>query len=288
MSLNRHKDGKNETIMKRSFIFIIAAAISAAACEPIVKDIPMGGIVSAEDLILEITNENGGNKIRMENKTPEVGSLWDYGIGNSTLSVCEAVLPYTGDITINFTGICAGGTVTKTSVVHIDKITETIPEEWYLFANGSAEGKEWTWNDTADWCYGTGSYGWELSPDWDSWAVGDTPDVGEINTDDYFRFDLNGGANFTSYIGGTETKGTFVFDMSAGIEGYSIGVLTLQGASIPLPVDGYEGEGAGTFYKFDIIELTEDTLVLAAALDGQIFQDENFNSYATYWNFRKK
>ena len=100
--------------------------------------------------------------------------------------------------------------------------------------------------------------------------------------------DLDGGANFTSYVDGVETKGTFVFDMTAGTEGYSIGTLTLYDASVLLPVDGYEGEGAGILSKFDIIELTDDTMVLAAALDGQIFQDENWNSYATYWNFKKK
>lgn len=274
--------------MKHLFRYIIAAAVTVTACEPIVKDIPMGGVVAQEDLILSVTNENGGNKIRMENKTPGVGSLWDWGIGKSTYSVCETILPYTGEVTINFTGICDGGTVSTTCTVNIDKITEKIPEEWYLFANGSSEGKEWTWNDESDWCYGTGSYGWETSPDWDSWAVGDTPDVGEISMDDYIKFDLDGGANFTSYVDGVETKGTFVFDMTAGTEGYSIGTLTLYDASVLLPVDGYEGEGAGILSKFDIIELTDDTMVLAAALDGQIFQDENWNSYATYWNFKKK
>lgn len=264
----------------------MAAAVLMTACEPIVKDIPMGGVIAPEDLVLEVTNEGGGNKIRMENKTPGVGSLWDYGVGTSTLSVCEAVLPYAGEIPIKFTGICDGGTVTTTVTVMIDQITEEIPEEWYLFANGSAEGKKWTWNDGADWCYGCGSYGWETSPDWDSWAVGDTPDVGEISMDDWISFDLDGGANFTSCVDGVETKGTFVFDMSSGVEGYSIGTLTLYEASVLLPVDGYEGEGAGILSKFDIIELTEDTMVLAAALDGQVFQDDSWSSYATYWNFK--
>lgn len=274
--------------MKSLFRYIIAAVVIVTACEPIVKDIPMGGIVDPEDLILSVTNENGGNKIRMENKTPGVGSLWDYGTGKSTLAICEAVLPYAGDIKISFTGICDGGTVTVTKTVTIAEITEKIPDEWFFFANGSAEGKEWTWNDASDWCYGTGSYGWETSPDWDSWAFGETPDVGEISMDDYMKFDLDGGANFTSYIGGKETKGSFVFDMSAGIDGYSIGTLTLYDASVLLPVDGYEGEDAGIFTKFDIIELDDDHMVLAAAQDGMIFQDDNWESYATYWNFKKK
>lgn len=277
-------------IMKRLFNILIAAAAIATACEPIVKDIPMGGVISEEDLVLSLTNENGGNKILLENKTAGVGSLWDYGIGKSTFARQEIVLPFAGDIPIKFTGICDGGTITVTRTVTVDKITEEIPEEWMLFANGSAVGKEWTWDTEKEWCYGTGGYGWSLVADWSTWSVDNQPEdyVGVISPDDYIRFDLDGGANFTSVIDGKETRGTFVFDMSKGIEGYSLGTLELMDATVPLPWGGYDGPDGGAFYKFDIMELTEETLVLSAALPGSTFEDPEWNDYSTFWSFRKK
>ncbi len=273
----------------KKFLVYIWVALVAIACDPIVDDKPMGGIISENELNLTVKNvEEGGNEILLENNTPGVGSLWDYGINKSTLARQVIVLPFMGTIDISFTGICDGGTVTATRTVEVTKITKPIDEEWILFTNGSVEGKTWVWDDASGAAYGCGGYGYSVLPDWGGSVIGDeTPAAGLLNGEDEMSFDLDGGANFTLHLAdGTEKKGSFVFDMTKTKGDWSIGTLEFKGATIPCAYDYYDG--GDEIYSFDILKLTEDELVLSWAAPGALFQDPDWGTLATYWCFKRK
>lgn len=282
--------------MKKIILSIFAIIATVTACDPIVNDIPMGGVVSESSLNLTVKNVvEGGNEILLENNTPGVGSLWDYMIDKSTLAKKVIVLPFMGKITVTFTGLCAGGTVTTTRTVEINKITTPIAEEWIMLASNNLEGKTWVWDETAETgVYGYGGYGYSLVPDWGSNMPGETSEGGLlVNPNDEMVFDLNAGANFTRRLAdGTELeKGSFTFDMSKkkigkNGEAWSIGRIEFKGASIPCPGDYYS---PGTkLFVFDIITLSENKMVLAWAAPDAIFQDTKWETLATYWCFRRK
>ena len=275
----------------KKFLIYIMAALAASACDPLVDDKPMGGVLSENDLDLVVKSvEEGGNEILLENRTQGIGSLWNYGVNKSTLARQVIVLPFMGNIDITFTGICDAGTVTTTRTVEVTRITKEIDEEWIFFTGGNAEGKTWVWSDENDGgaAYGCGGYGYSVLPDWGGSAVGDeTPAAGLVNPNDEISFDLDGGANFTLRLAdGTEKKGTFVFDMSKKKDDWSIGTLEFKGATIPCAYDYYEG--GDEIFSFDILTLTEDELILAWAAPGALFQDPDWATLATYWCFKKK
>ncbi len=281
--------------MKKLVIYLFAV-MAIMACEPIVDDVSIGGVIPESELNLTVKSVvEGGNELVLENNTPGVGSLWDFMIAKSSLAKNVIVLPFMGEITITFTGICDGGTVTTTRTVNVTKITTPVAEEWNMFAGSSVTGKSWVWDETAEsGAYGYGGYGYSYVPDWGSNMPGETSDGGLfVNPDDEMVFDLDGGANFTRRLAdGKELgKGSFVFDMSKkkiGSDGkvWSIGTLEFKGVTIPCPGDYYS---PGTdLFEFDIISLSEDKMVLAWAAPDAIFQDPDWGTLATYWCFRKK
>ena len=185
--------------MKKLVIYLFAV-MAIMACEPIVDDVSIGGVIPESELNLTVKSVvEGGNELVLENNTPGVGSLWDFMIAKSSLAKNVIVLPFMGEITITFTGICDGGTVTTTRTVNVTKITTPVAEEWNMFAGSSVTGKSWVWDETAEsGAYGYGGYGYSYVPDWGSNMPGETSDGGLfVNPDDEMVFDLDGGANFT-------------------------------------------------------------------------------------------
>lgn len=66
-----------------------------AACDPVVDNKEMGGIVSESELKLDVhATTDGGNEIIMTNNTPGVGSYWDHITGISTQQTATAALPF--------------------------------------------------------------------------------------------------------------------------------------------------------------------------------------------------
>ena len=65
-----------------------------AACDPVVDNKEMGGIVSESELKLDVhATTDGGNEIIMTNNTPGVGSYWDHITGLSTKPTAKPALP---------------------------------------------------------------------------------------------------------------------------------------------------------------------------------------------------
>jgi hypothetical protein len=275
---------EDKTMKKLLFSFMILAGI-LCSCDPVCDDIQPGGVVDESALQLDVhATTTGGNQIILTNNTKGVGSYWDYGIGRSSAQCDTILIPYLGEQTITFTGLCDGGTVTTTRKITVSKIDHPTAQEWAFFAGTGSDGKTWTWDDAAaDAVYGTGGYMAEFVPNWTTVALADTEEP-----EGYMVFDLNGGPNFTLYKGdGTvAAKGKFAFDMSSRIDNtddgsqWSIGTLTLTGATV---LNGHLCGYTDPVYKYSILTLTDDKLVLCAAADGAIGWDEG-----TIWLFKKK
>ena len=257
-----------------------------AACDPVVDNKEMGGIVSESELKLDVhATTDGGNEIIMTNNTPGVGSYWDHITGISTQQTATAALPFLGEQTIKFIGFCDGGQVIATRTVTIKQIDHPVAEEWGLLAGSGTNGKAWVWNlEDYDAVYGTGGWLTELEPSWDVTPVEELEDL-----DCELIFDLNGGPNLTKIDadGNILEKGRFAFDMSAvknnpdNGEQWSIGQLKLTGVSVLSGHAFYDDSNIIT--TFEILELTDDTMVLCwNPSDAEAWTD------ATFWCLRKK
>lgn len=272
--------------MKKIAIALLSILL-LGACDPVVDNKEMGGIISESELKLDVhATTEGGNEIVMINNTLGVASYWDYITGISTNQQATVSLPFMGEQTIRFTGFCDGGLVTTTRTVNISKIDHPVAEEWGLFAGSAVSGKVWVWNfegyDAA--VYGTGGWLTEFAPSWDVKPVEDLEDA-----DSELIFDLNGGPNLTKADaeGNVLEKGTFAFDMSAtkknpdNGEQWSLGQLKLKGVSV-LSGHAFYDESE-TITTFEILVLTEDELVLCwNPSDAEAWTD------ATFWCFKKK
>lgn len=268
-------------------IMILLSLFALVACDPVIDDKDMGSIISEDELVLDVhSTTEGGNEISMSNKTPGVGSYWNYVVGTSTKQNETVVLPFVGDQTITFTGFCDGGRVETKRTVHITQIDHDIPEEWINFAGRGMEGKHWTWDfDSNDGvAYGTGGWLTEKYPSWDVKTEEETPEH-----DCELIFDLNGGPNLTKVDanGNVLEKGTFSFDMSVQKfnpdDGslWSIGQLKLLDVSV-LSGHGFWDE-SNIISTFEILELTENTMILCwNPADADPWTD------GTFWCFKSK
>lgn len=271
--------------MKR-YIFLVLCTCSALlfSCEPVMDDKQLGNVVDESELKLDVrATTPGGNQIVMVNNTLGVGSYWDYVIGRSAADRDTVSLPFLGEQTITFTGLCDGGTVTTTRKVNVTSIDHPVAREWKLFGGSGQQGKKWTWDSTVAAVYGTGGYLTEFIPDWTSIALANVDEK-----DGYMVFDLNGGPNFTRYAadGTVVEKGTFAFNMSSTKNNpddgsqWSIGTLTLTGATV---LSGHIYGATEKQHKFDILTLDDDHLVLCAAPEGTAAWDNG-----TFWIFKRK
>lgn len=273
-----------------SLIYLFTLAVlSVISCNPIEDRDSMGGVLSAEQLILETYPlVDGGNKIVMSNSTPGIGSFWDYGSGYSNRQQDTILVPFVGDIPISFTGVCNGGTVTKTQAVKVDKILFSVDETWNLLAGNDANGKVWMWDydSPEDAVWGNGLSIAHYQPEWAKITAEEMntqdPDVGMEGT---MLFDLNQKANFTkiSQDGKVVEKGSFQFDMSKKIDAgdgtfWSIGQLTIVDGSVLRGVS--PNEGGIVVHTLEILELTEDKMVLARVMPN--------GWEAWFWKFKVK
>lgn len=278
--------------MKKILLFLLSI-LTITACDPVVDNKSIGGVLSEDqlNLVVQSTSE-GSNEILLENKTKGIGSYRDYIIGKSTKPQEIVRLPFVGELTITFTGLCDGGTVTTTRKVNVTKIDKEVEKEWTLFAGTDVNGKVWVWDadDNETVVYGTAGYGNDYAPGWSTFTLGQEVVEGKVvDPKEEMIFDLNTGANFRKVTsdGKELEKGTFKFDMSkqkfrAKGEIWSIGQLELFDATI---LCGSSCWNTTPVYVFDIIELTEDKMVLAWAAEGSEFEVWN---EATFWCFKRK
>ena len=87
-------------------------------------DKQLGNVVDESELKLDVhATTPGGNQIVMVNNTLGVGSYWDYVTGRSAADRDTVSLPFLGEQSITFTGLCDGGTVTTTRKVTLRLLT---------------------------------------------------------------------------------------------------------------------------------------------------------------------
>jgi hypothetical protein len=278
--------------MKRIMLYILSA-LALSACNPVVDNKDIGSVLSEDqlDIVVKSTSE-GSNEVILENNTPGVAPYWDYIIGKSTNQKEVIRLPFMGEMEIQFTAICDGGTVTTTRKVNIAKIDKPAEPEWTMFAGSGTEGKVWVWNvgEDNDVVYGTAGYGsGDPGPSWSTATAGSTIGGKLVPADEEMLFDLNGGANMTKRkIDGTVVeKGTFKFDMTKrkllddGTP-WSIGQLDFSGVTI---ICGSECWSTTSVYTFDIISLSADEMMLAYSAPATPFGEW---MEATFWRFKAK
>ena len=268
--------------MKKSTIFFLGMAGLLSACDPFTDETEMGGIVEESALKLSVySTTDGGNEIVMVNHTKGVGSYWNYIVGKTASDSVVAVIPFLGQQTIHFTGLCDGGTVEATRTVNITQIDHPADVTWNYFAGTGTSGKKWTWDTTAPACYGDGGWAAIYAPNWDPRTADQTDDP-----NGYMVFDLNGCPNLTLYGGDgqVKAKGTFTFDMSDKLPqcdngaAWGIGTLTLNGVTV---LSGHYVYGSEPVYKYRILTINDHEMVLCAAPDGT----EGWGD-ATFWLFR--
>lgn len=265
-----------------SYIAMIIALLVFAGCDPVVDDRGAGSVLTPDQLDLQVYNlTDGSNAIVVKNNTPGVGSYWDYGTGVSTRQCDTIVMPYVGDISVKFVGLCDGGQVRAERPVHISKIDHAIQKEWTLFAGSTLEGKKWTWDfeGANNAVYGTGGWLAEFLPSWSVTAPGDLED-----RDCSMVFNLNGGPNVEKVDanGKVLEKGTFSFDMTATKSNaddgtpWSIGELKLQRVTM-LSGHAYWDKN-NKITTFEILKLTEHEMILCwNSADAAAWSD------ATFW-----
>lgn len=278
--------------MKRIMLYMLSA-LALSACDPVVDNKDIGGILSENqlDIVVKSTSE-GSNEILLENHTPGVAPYWDFIIGKSTNQSEVVRLPFMGEMEIQFTAICDGGTITTTRKVNVAQIDKPAAKEWTMFAGSSTEGKVWVWDpkEGNNVVYGTAGYGsGDPGPSWSTATAGSTIGGKLVPADEEMLFDLNGGPNMTKRKtdGTVVEKGTFKFDMSKqklrddGTP-WSIGQLDFTGATI---ICGSSCWSTTLVYTFDIISLSETEMMLAYSAPGTVFGDWQ---EATFWRFKAK
>lgn len=262
--------------MRKTIIYSIVAFmffILGTACDPVEDRLPMGEALTAEQLDIAVTpvlvNGKRSNKIVMENHSP-VLSNWNYGVGISQKMTDTVLLVIEGDNEIIFTGLNPDGTyITKSLTVNVEELTFAVPQEWGLLCGDGA--KEWEWAATA--CWGNGGYLASFGgPEWwvldqngvEEQAPGEGPNSSMV-------FSISGASLTKKLNTGSEVVGTFSFDMSkkkstsGGVE-WAIGQFKTVGVTVLCGVS--PDEGKIPVNTFDILELTENKLVLSYAPPG--------------------
>lgn len=232
----------------------------------------MGDPISAEQLDISATpiliDGKRSNKVVMKNHSP-VMSNWNYGVGISQKMTDTVLLVITGDNDIIFTGLNPdGSTITKTLTVNVEELSFPVSAEWALLC-GDGE-KEWEWAATN--CWGNGGYLASFGPAWwvldqngvEEQAAGEGPGASMV-------FSISGASLTKKRNNGTTVAGSFSFDMAkkketSGGVSWAIGEFKTVGVTVLCGVSPDEGKIPVNTY--DILELSEDRLVLAYAPAG--------------------
>lgn len=240
--------------INKIFSLFIGLMILMVSCDSIVDEKTLENSTTVEGVELVASqNSDNGNLIELSMNTPGVTGYWDYNLGKALTNKVEIVYPIPGTSTFTFVGTLGAEFFEKTIEVQIDVLDTPLEQDWYdLVSESTAEGKTWEFAGGPE---PDGQLWWFMSAPDNPWAVwwnaaGDccppSDAAGKMS------FDLDGGANFTYYSGpdASPVAGSFVLDVENQ-------VLTIDGGNIL----GSE-EGGGNAGVFQIIELTEDRMVL--------------------------
>ncbi len=232
------------------------------ACESIVdeKELENNTDIDGVELIVN-QNSSGGNLLVLEMNTPGVTGYWDYNLGTALTNKVEIVYPIPGKSTFTFTGTLGAEFFEKTIDVQIDVLDTPLDQDWYdLVSENTSVGKKWVFDGTG----GDGGMWWFMSPPGDKggwatawWNAGGTCcPPGDANGN--MVFNLDGAANYIYDDGnGNVSNASFVLDTDNQ-------KLYFNGASIL----GYDAARVNADGVYDIVELTEDKMILYTASNG--------------------
>ena len=265
----------------------------------------------------KFTYDNGSdhaNKVRVINNTGYACQL-DYIVGKTFLNCgkenyVDVVVPFSGDLEFAAKVFAAGKFVDVTIPVHVDNLTYELPQQFTWIADGSADGKVWSWwadqNDDGSYSYidgswgpvGGGGYGWSATgPNWLCYGIGQADEwTGQtVTMDEWVKFDLDGGANITvHYSDGTEKKGTFSIEMGTTPAKAALGWVGTMKIDIPLPHQIVDGQASWYLdipvEAYDIAIFDNDHLVLIAPGGGgdHLLCDPAWATPSTHWTFKPK
>lgn len=264
-----------------AFVFLVA-------CNPEEERFGMGKSLTIDQLDISaqplVIDGKRSNKVVLENRSPILQS-WDYGL-SSTQKVRDTVLlVITGNTDITFTGLNPDGTtISKVLTVNVEKLTFPVPPEYGLLCGTGT--KEWVYDDTAPAVYGNGGYRNDVAPAWWINSINAMKEIDPIFGAGIMKFSIQGGA-FEKISGinpSVKSVGRFSFDMSKVTYKewepevvWAKGKLYTNGTNILYGVDRNKGETP--VYEYDIIELTENKMILA-------FRVENNGCW--FWCFKAK
>jgi len=279
--------------MKKLIIYcLFIVAVTFTACDPIEDRDSLTGSVTADELDITATpiivDGVNSNKVVLENHSP-VLSWWNYGVGTSQRATDTVLMVVTGTQTITFTGRNGdGSTVTKELTVDIDELSFEVPEQWgYLCGEGS---KTWVWDDTqADnsnsgtagpTVWGNGGYLGCTAPCWWNVSLADVDGSAPGEGDGATMVFSTAGATLTKNLtDGTSEAGTFSFDMTDYLDGWSIGTLKTNGVTV---LAGFVINDATDAYEYNILTLDDDYMSLSVPRDGVT----SSWGEATFWMFK--
>ncbi len=217
------------------------------------------------DFDIEQSANGQGNGFTIKMTTPGVYGYWDYGVGTKQTDEVSFIYPIPGEATftyhiLNTYSPDGGATVergfSQSITVTINELDNELDPEYYALTGADLGGKVWKLNGAV----GDGGLWWFMSPNdnistalnpwWN--AGGDGVGLGNTDLAGTLEFNLDGGANMVKTADdGTVTNGAFA--LNTGLMKLSTSGTTVLGAVADAP---------NPITSFDIVELTEDRLVL--------------------------
>lgn len=236
------------------FSLFIGLMILMVSCDSIVDEKFLENSTTVEGVELVATqNSAKGNLIELSMNTHGVTGYWDYNLGKALTNKVEIVYPIPGTSTFTFIGTLGAEFFEKTIDVQVDVLDTPLDQDWYdLVSESTSAGKTWVFDGGPA---PDGRLWWFMSAPENPWGVwwnaaGDC--CPPADAAGKMSFDLDGAANFTYYSGpdASPVIGSFVLDVANQ-------TLQIDGANILGSMEG--GGNAGIF---NIVELTEDKMVL--------------------------
>ncbi len=206
--------------MKKIFYTLLTVVLAGSfACSPQLDEFPDIGSAPVGDFAVD--NSDPNNIILTVDATNAFLYTWDLGNGaKAEGDVVEVYYPFKGNYTITCTISGKGGAIISTKEVIVSATDPAIANKpGFKELTDAGIGRTWMYdfkdvgNDgEPDYLYMTANYDWE-----EFWWNPYSSDYGHPSPGffDKMKFDLDGGYNYTFIEeDGTETKGTFLLDMT--------------------------------------------------------------------------
>ncbi|MFR9627019.1 MAG: hypothetical protein SNH55_02445 [Rikenellaceae bacterium] len=254
----------------RSKLYIAVAALFAVSCSPIVTDSELVNSFDKDNIQLSAYQATAGsNEITLKLESTGITGYWDYIINTKYTDEVTVVFPYTGTHTFTFystTPYINNGDlsdleyVSESIEVEVTQLDAALDDAYYNLVGNDLGGKTWVFNGTA----GDGNVWWAMVDGGNYasvWWNATNDYVTPTDVDGKMYFDVAGGANYDYYSSADAepVRGSFVFNSTFTTLTFPSEV-NILGSSNDLSC------GATTY---EIIELTEDSLILfASAVDN--------------------